>query len=407
MEDIYAPPKRSTANKVMDYALPAMAILEAIVTGTASKGNYIGTTGLDVMSARASQEQAREAMRQKAIERSLEARKSQTESAERLRKSGIEAAKEKREAAKWEQEDKESQEKANTRKATIDRLIGIPNEYDEKTNTVTRSGVPGVPDLTPEDKASIQADPLGWLTARLKPQPTQLVIGGDGTYQPVNKLTGKNPEGKTVTARPKPNTGGEGKPPAGYRRKDDGTLEPIPGGPADKGNKPLSGDAAKLSGYVSTLQAQATTLRKLIETDGIRKVVYEYKKGNPRYVNVIEDVADAKGRLRSGGAVNDQEANRFKQPFSGIGNLFFGDDKAALAAVDRALAEAAKVQEGMGGRPAPANPNVTLSEAVDRSVAGIDEPAEDPRKAMAQQALNDPEATPAEKAAARRILGIR
>jgi hypothetical protein len=415
MEDLYAQPKRSVANQVMDYALPAMSILEAIITGTASKGKYIGTTGLDVMSARETQERAREAARQKAIERQVQSQKDLAEAADRTRKSGFEAAKAKRDAATWEQTDKEAQEKANTRKATIDRLIGIPNEYDEKTNTVTRSGVPGVPDLTPEDKAAIQADPISWLTNRLKPQPTQLVIGGDGTYQPVNKLTGKNPEGKTVTAPPKPTGTGPQRPPAGYRWREDGTLEPIPGGPAGA-PKPLSGDAAKLSGYVSTLQTQGQVLKNLIQDNGIRWVTMEYKKGNPAVVNVIEDAADAKGRLRSGGAVNDQEAERFKQPFTGLGNVFYADNKAALKAIDQVLAEADRVQAGMGGQTAPSvtKPGSTvpgrsssLSAAIDKSVAGINDPAEDPRKAMAQQALNDPEATPEEKAAARRILGIR
>lgn len=365
MEDLYAPPKRSVANKVMDYALPAMSILEAIITGTASKGNYIGTTGLDVMGARADQEQKRELLRQKAIERSLEAKKYQAESADRLRKTGIEAAKEKREAAKWEQEDKDAQNKANTRAATVDRLIGIPNSYDEKTNTVTRSGVPGVPDLTVEDKAAIQADPIAWLTNRLKPAPTQLVLGGDGTYQAVNRVTGKNPEGKPVTAPPKPATEPGGKAPAGYRWRPDGVLEPIPGGPAD-GGKPLSGDAAKLTGYVSTALTQGQNLKKLIEDKGIRWVTAQYKAGNPAVANIIDDVADSKGRLRSGGAVNVDEANSFKKPFTGIGNIFYNDDSAAIAAIDQVLTEANTVQNGMKGlkQPPPsASADTTKSDA--------------------------------------------
>ncbi len=322
MEDIYAPPRRSTANKVMDYALPAMSILEAIITGTASKGNYIGTTGLDVMSARAAQEQQREVLRQKAIERSLQVKKSQTEDADRLRTQGIEAKKEKREAAKWEQDDKDSQEKANTRKATIDRLIGIPNEYDEKTNTVTRSGVPGVPDLTPEDKASIQVDPIAWLTNRLKPQPTQLVISNDGTYQPVNRLTGLAPNGEKVTARPQVDPFG-----TQLMVGSGGVVTPVskktglgPDGKpvvAPSGEKPPTEDMTKAANFARRMELAMGDLEE-VEKAGYDRTAAEasLKASGPsatnsslgqRYSNAEKNFATANLRKESGAVIGESE----------------------------------------------------------------------------------------------------
>ncbi len=188
---------------------------------------------------------------------------------------------------------------------------------------------------------------------KLKPAPTQLMVDGSGTVVPVLRTTGKTPDGKSVTPPPPASQKSIAEIEAEAAARAKGALE-------GAGDKPMSGDAAKLSGYVSTLVTQGGLLKKMITDKGIRWVTMEYKKGNPAVVNVIEDAADAKGRLRSGGAVNDQEAARFKQPFTGLGNVVYGDNDAAVAAIDQILAEAAKVQGGMGKGSAPGGGDVAV-----------------------------------------------
>lgn len=217
--------------------------------------------------------------------------------------------------------------------------------------------------LSPSEKAFYGVKPEAY-GERLKPSPVTYLptLGGDYMVAPTRAQGAAAPvaqplitdAGAPVKAPPKASEKSLTEIEAEAAARAKGTA-------AAAGEKPLSGDAAKLSGYVSTLETQGNRLKQLIKDNGIRKVVFEYKKGNPAFVNLIEDVADAKGRLRSGGAVNKEESDRFKQPFTGLGNLVYGDNDAALNAIDQALAEAATVQKGMGHKTAPSSKFKILS----------------------------------------------
>lgn len=239
-----------------------------------------------------------------------------------------------------------------------DKIAGFGDNRDARAAKKAQQGkveaigatVKTNPDMDETQKAFYGAFP-DKLADIYKPQPLQAVQDINGNFVGLNRFTGKTPDGKTVTGKlPKAE-----KSLAEIEAEAKARAEGAASGAKDK---PLSGDAAKLTGFVTTLVTQGNTLKKMIQDNGIRKVVYEYKKGNPAFVNVIEDVADAKGRLRSGGAVNREEADRFKQPFSGLGSLVYGDNKAALDAIDAALDEAGNVKKGMGhnspGAEAPA-----------------------------------------------------
>ncbi len=202
--------------------------------------------------------------------------------------------------------------------------------------------------LSDTDKAFYKYNPKAY-GEKLKPAGNVYLPGQGGYYSAPSKgsgpVTAIRDEGGNPVIPKQPK---EPKPDKSIEQITAEAEARAKGALAGAGDKPLSGDAAKLSGYVGTLVTQGGVLKKMIQDKGIRWVTMEYKKGNPAVANVIEDAADAKGRLRSGGAVNTEEANRFKQPFTGLGNLVYGDNDAAISAIDQILAEAAKVQGGMG-----------------------------------------------------------
>lgn len=199
-------------------------------------------------------------------------------------------------------------------------------------------------ELGETEKAYYRANPKAY-GDKLKPTPVTYLPGADGYVAaptrgggPVKKVVDETGGAVKPQPRPAEKTTKQIEEEAAARAR--GTASAAP-------EKPLSGDAAKLSGVVSTLRSQAAKLRKIVEEQGIRTVVAKYKAGDPNVVNIVDDVADAKGRLRSGGAVNKDEEERFKKPFAGVGNLIFNDNEAALAAIDAALNEATTVEKGM------------------------------------------------------------
>lgn len=194
--------RQKKGDTTVNTILPILAALETIVTAKATRGQNVGASTLGLIKDAHSR-------RGDALERATKADNDTFtkglhigEAARASKRYALDEAQGKREASRYDREIQAEGEKENTRKATVDRLLGLPNEYDESTNTVTRSGMPGVPDLSIEDKAAIRLDPVSWLTNKLKPQATQLVIGNDGTYQPVNRATGLTPSGNQVVARP-------------------------------------------------------------------------------------------------------------------------------------------------------------------------------------------------------------
>lgn len=361
--------RQKKGDTTVNTVLPILAALETIATAKATRGQNVGTSTLGLIKDTYSR-------RQDALDRATKADSTKfandlnlTEAANAKTRLGLESAQGAREASRYDREIQDQEEKDNLRKATIDRLLGMPNTVDEATNTVTRSGMPGAQGLTMEDKAAIQADPITWLNNKLKPATmTYLPTVGGYVAAPTRAPSGG---GGPVAAPLKTDTGDAVIPIPKPSEKSLAQIEAeaaarAAGAASAAGEKPLSGDAAKLSGFVSTLKTQGEALKKMVQDQGIRKVVYEYKKGNPAYVNVIEDMADAKGRLRSGGAINVDEANSFKKPFTGMGNLIYGDNDAAITAIDKVLQEADNVQASMSrgskDKPKPSSANTPAPE---------------------------------------------
>lgn len=237
--------------------------------------------------------------------------------------------------------------------------IEAKSKKDEATETEKfRGTVDSATDLSDADKAFYRANPEKY-GERLKPVGVTY-LPGEGGYVGVPSRLG--PGGKAGAATPvKDETGAPVKPkptpsqktPEEIEREAEARARGAAAGAADKG---LSGDAAKLSGVASSAKAQGAKLDAMIREKGIRWVVAQYKVGNPDVSNIIDDLADAKGRIRSGGAVNKDEGDRFKKPFTGTGNLIFGNDEAALEAVAQIMGEADEIltkmaKPGKVGKP--------------------------------------------------------
>lgn len=93
--------------------------------------------------------------------------------------------------------------------------------------------------------------------------------------------------------------------------------------------KPLSSDASKLYGYTSTGLRMADQVEGLIDKMGTRQFIASYYAGDPSVKSAVDDLADTVGRIRSGGAVNSEEAERFKSRFvSGLNMVWW--DKASI-----------------------------------------------------------------------------
>lgn len=87
--------------------------------------------------------------------------------------------------------------------------------------------------------------------------------------------------------------------------------------------KPLSSDASKLYGYTSTGLRNVEAVQSLIDKMGAREFIVRYKAGDPSVKPFVDDLADTVGRIRSGGAVNSEEATRFVERFvSGLNLLW-------------------------------------------------------------------------------------
>lgn len=431
-----------TANTV----LPILAALETIATAKASRGQNVGASTLGLIKDTQSRREAALERAARADDAAFNKNLNIAESVRASKRLGMDEAEAKRRSATWEDADKEAQEKANTRKATIDRLLGIPNEYDEKTNTVTRSGVPGVPDLTEEDKAAIHADPIAWLTYRLKPQAVTYITGANGTVYEAPKTGGaakvvKTEDGAPIVGQPKPTAGtGQPKAPAGYRYKEDGTLEPIPGGPA-------SGSGTNIPGLTAIPGATITNNGvKLVQDIAVRKdeLVNSIKRLQELYdkngTQLYGDKAREMESLVKGiqltakefynlGVLNGPDLGLMETIIAnptgmkenligmvpGAGDPVTPKLKEAQNLIDERFKSTIKrygFQEDTPPAPGAALNNAfpvpgrdpALTGAVDRSVDGIRPASEDPKKAMARQALNDPEATESDKAMARRYL---
>lgn len=188
-----------TANTV----LPILAALETIATAKATRGQNIGTSTLGLM-------KDTQASREGALDRAMKADDSawskSAREAEATRQGelfGFQKKAAERSQTDWDREAKQRTDVEAKKKAAIDRFLGVSAEIDPVSGATIKPASPGLEGLSELDKEAIKQDPFQWLTNKLKPAPTQLMVGADGSVVPVLKTTGKTPEGKTVIP-PKP-----------------------------------------------------------------------------------------------------------------------------------------------------------------------------------------------------------
>lgn len=67
------------------------------------------------------------------------------------------------------------------------------------------------------------------------------------------------------------------------------------------------------------------TVEKLVTDLGARTFIAKYYAGDPSVKSAVDDLADTVGRIRSGGAVNSEEAKRFTDRFVSGLNMIYGD----------------------------------------------------------------------------------
>lgn len=113
--------------------------------------------------------------------------------------------------------------------------------------------------------------------------------------------------------------------------------------------KPFSGEASKLLSITETIQPEIQLLKKAF-TDNYKGSLVGITTGtNRELVKLVDQVADKVGRLRSGGAINIDEANRFKSQIASIMDIPFGNSIQAINALDGILAEAQSVSTSIRG----------------------------------------------------------
>lgn len=316
--------RQKKGDTTVNTILPILAALETIATAKATRGQNVGTSTLglikDAHSRRADALERAQKSDNDAFTKNLHI----GEAARASKRYALDEAQGKREASRYDREIQDAGEKENARKMAIDRLLGIPNEYDEKTNTVTRSGMPGVPNLSIEDKTAIQLDPVGWLSNKLKPQATQLVIGNDGTYQPVNKVTGLTPSGNQVVARPQIDPFG-----TQLMVGAGGVVTPVSKktglGPDGKpvvtaaGEKPATEDQSKAANFARRMELAISDLAELEEAGFDRASNKASAEAGPlvpnalmskegqRYSNAEKNFASANLRKESGAVIGKEE----------------------------------------------------------------------------------------------------
>lgn len=256
------------SGKVTNIALPILAALEAIGTSIATKGRNPTSNALglykDVQSSR-----------EAALERALGRDKAAGDATRQDKILGFQEAEEGRRKSEYDREGKTRTAEAERISAIKRKLLGSPAEMDP-LGMESKPAVPGVADLTDIDKAAIEADPIGWLTQKMKPQGVN-ILAGDGGFFTMPKTGGtatpvKTEGGATVKPPPKPVSPGAGAPkaPAGYRFAADGTMEFIPGGPADPktkiDTKPATEDQSKAANFARRMELAMSDLEKITKT---------------------------------------------------------------------------------------------------------------------------------------------
>jgi hypothetical protein len=111
--------------------------------------------------------------------------------------------------------------------------------------------------------------------------------------------------------------------------------------------KPLSGDAAKVYGFASTLIPELDQLKQLFQNNYSGTLRGAILGTDPNVVRLIDAAADKVGRLRSGGAVNKEEEARFRSAIVRKSDVLFGKSETTIAALDRYATEARTVLAGL------------------------------------------------------------
>lgn len=107
--------------------------------------------------------------------------------------------------------------------------------------------------------------------------------------------------------------------------------------------KPLSGEAAKVYSIATTIKPEIEQIKTLLKGAGRLKISQILSGLDPAASRLIDQVADKVGRLRSGGAINKDEAERFKAQILRAGDILTGDTTSAIDALDALAAEADSV----------------------------------------------------------------
>jgi hypothetical protein len=112
--------------------------------------------------------------------------------------------------------------------------------------------------------------------------------------------------------------------------------------------KPLSGEAAKVNAIATTMLPELRALRQAYVDQGVAASRGISRGNNRELVDLVASISDKIGRLRSGGAIGEVEADRFmSQIHHWTNSLPFSGPQASIKGIDRFLEEAKLVQEGV------------------------------------------------------------
>lgn len=135
------------------------------------------------------------------------------------------------------------------------------------------------------------------------------------------------------------------------------------------GQKPLSGDAAKVLSISTSLPSDVNQLKAAISANPRAAILGMLTGTDTNLARLLDGVADKVGRLRSGGAINTDEAASFKSQIARWTDLPGGDPKPIIEALDRLINEANSITQSV-------NPNgqiggSTGGDSLDNILSGL------------------------------------
>lgn len=118
-------------------------------------------------------------------------------------------------------------------------------------------------------------------------------------------------------------------------------------------NKPLSGEASKVFAIAQSMPASIERIRQAVKGN-LRGFVGGVQTGiDTDMARVVDDLADKVGRIRSGGAINKDEAASFKAQLVRTMDALKNDPAGILAALDRIEEEARSIQSSIRPNEVP------------------------------------------------------